>query len=170
MAATIRLHIWTGAAADTDGGSAASFSFLTADSALDTLEARINDPITIPASGCVESYEKWINACVSVAPANSVSTFEAWGTFPGSAAPTGTEWFVGTAACTAGSAPCVTTSSTATTDLASATSDSKFTWDSASYAAAGCQTAYLVNQLAVSNSACVGNWGACSLSYSYSEI
>lgn len=170
MAATIRLHVWTGADADTDGGSAASFSFLTADSALNTLAARINDPITIPASGCAESYEKWISACVSVSPANSVGTFEAWGTFPGSAAPTGTEWFVGIAGCTAGSAPCVTTSSTATTDLTTATSDSKFTWDSASYAAAGCQTGYLVNQLGVSNSACVGNWGPCSLSWSYSEV
>jgi hypothetical protein len=59
-----------------------------------------------------------------------------------------------------------------TTDLNDATSGAKAAWDAASYAAATCSTAYLVLQLQVANTACVGNWGGangCSLSYSYDE-
>jgi len=150
MAATVTLHVWTGADANTDGGSAASFSFGSADAATDTLAWRISNPITIPSSNCAYSYEKWISACIHTAPTNNVNTFEIWGTFPAQTAPTG--------------------STVATSSLGDATSDSKYTWDSASYAAAACQTAYVVNQLQVTSSACVGNWGACDLSYSYSEV
>jgi len=170
MAATVILHVWTGADANTDGGSAASFSFLSADSADNDLADRINNPITIPSSNCAYSYEKWLSACVHTAPANSVGTFEIWGTFPAQLAPTGTCWLVGTAACTAGSIPSVTSSSIATSSLGGATSDAKYTWDSASYAAATCQTAYVINQLQVTTTACVGNFGPCDLSYSYSEL
>jgi len=170
MAATVTLHVWTGADANTDGGSAASFSFGSADAATDTLAWRISNPITIPSSNCAYSYEKWISACIHTAPTNNVNTFEIWGTFPAQTAPTGTCWLVGTAACASGATPVVTTSTVATSSLGDATSDSKYTWDSASYAAAACQTAYVVNQLQVTSSACVGNWGACSLSYSYSEV
>ena len=92
MAATVTLHVWIGADANTDGGSAASFSFLSIDSALDTGAARISNPITIPSSGCDYSYEKWISACVGVVPSNNVSNFKIWGTFPAQLAPTGTCW------------------------------------------------------------------------------
>lgn len=172
MAATITLHVWTSTDANTDGGSAASFSFGSADAATDTAAWRISNPITIPSSNCAYSYEKWLSACIHTAPTNNVSNFEVWGTFPAQTAPTGTCWLVGTAACTAGSAPSVTSSSIATSSLGDATSDSKYEWDSASYAAAACQTAYVVNQLQVTTTACVGNWATngCDLSYSYDEV
>lgn len=169
MAATITLHVWTGTDANTDGGSAASFSFLSADGASNLQADRISNPITIPSSNCSYSYEKWISACVGVVPSNNVSNFEIWGTFPAQLAPTGTCWLVGTAACASGATPVDTSSTVATSSLGSATSGAKGTWDSASYAAAACQTAYVVNQLQVTTTACVGDWGACSLSYSYDE-
>lgn len=172
MAATIQLHVWTGTDADTDGGSATSFSFLTADSAGNDAACRINNPITIPAAACAYSYEKWISACISVVPSNSVGNFQIWGTAPGQAYPTGTCWVVGTAACAAGAAPIVTVSTVATSSLTDATSGGKYTWDAASYAAAACQTAYVVSQLQVTTTACVGDWvsGGCDLSYSYDEL
>lgn len=169
MAATIRLHVWTGADANTDGGSADSFSFLDADSALDTLAVRIAYPIDIPTTGCDYSYEKWLSACVSVVPTNNVGTFEIWGSPPDEAFATGTCWLVGAAACTAGSTPTNTSSSIATSSLADATSDSKAEWDAASYHDAACQTAYLVMALQATTTATVGNWGPCSLNYSYKE-
>ena len=88
---------------------------------------------------------------------------------PAQLAPTGTCWVVGTAACDSGVTPIVTVSTVATSSLGDATSDSKYTWDSASYAAAACQTAYVVSQLQVTTTACVGSWGSCDLSYSYDE-
>lgn len=172
MAATIRLHVWTGANANTDGGSADSFSFLTADSADNVLAERIANPITIPSSACAYSYEKWISACISVVPANNVGNFQIWGTPPAQTHPVGTCFLVGTAACAAGATPVVTTSTVATSDLGAATSSAKATWDAASYVAAACQTAYVVMQLQVGTAACVGNWGGangCALSYSYDE-
>jgi len=169
MAATITLHVWTGADANTDGGSATSFSFLSADSAADTLSDRQSNPITIPSSGCAYSYEKYISACIGASPANSVGNFQIWGTPPAQTHPVGTCWLVGVAACNAGAAPVNTTSSVATSDLAAATSGAKATWDAASYAAPACQTAYVVSQLQVTTTACVGNWGSCDLSYSYDE-
>lgn len=170
MAATIQLHVWTGTDANTDGGSATSFSFLSADSAGDDAACRINNPITIPAAACAYSYEKWISACISVVPSNNVSAFKIWGTAPGPAYPTGTCWLVGTAACAAGATPVNTSSTVATSSLTDATSGAKYDWDTASYAAAACQTAYVVNQLQVTTTACVGDWGACDLSYSYDEV
>ena len=174
MAATIQLHVWTGAAAGTDGGSATSFSFLNIDSALDTAAARISNPITIPTSGCAYSYEKWISACVTASPANNVSNFQMWGTPPVQAFPTGTCWMVGTATSAAGSTPVNTAMAAgkSPSNLATATSGAKYTWDAASYAAAGSSTQYLVMQLHITTTACVGNWGGtgCALSYSYSEV
>ena len=170
MAATITLHVWTGADANTDGGSAASFSFLSADSAADSQGDRVANPISIPSSNCAYSYEKWVSACIHTAPTNNVSNFEVWGTFPAQTAPTGTCWLIGTAACASGATPVNTTSSVATSSLGDATSYSKYTWDSASYAAAACQTAYVVSQLQVGTAACVGDWGPCDLNYSYDEV
>ena len=170
MAATINLHVWTGADANTDGGSAATFSFLTIDSALDTLSDRQSNPITIPTSACAYSYEKWVSACIGAVPSNSVGNFKVWGTPPAQTHPVGTCWLVGVAACAAGATPVVTSSTVATSDLGAATSGAKATWDAASYAAAACQTAYVVSQLQVTTTACVGNFGACDLSYSYDEL
>ena len=170
MAATINLHVWTGTNADTDGGSAASFSFLSADSAADAAADRISNPITIPSSNCAYSYEKWLSACIGAAPSNNVSAFKVWGAFPAQAAPTGTCWLVGTAACASGATPVNTTSSVATSSLGGATSDAKYDWDTASYAAAACQTAYVVSQLQATTTACVGSWGPCDLNYSYDEV
>lgn len=173
MAATITLHVWTGADADTDGGSAESFSFGSADAATDTAAWRVSNPITIPAAGCSYSYEKWISACLGTAPANNVGNFQIWGSPPAQAYPTGTCWLVGTALCTAGSTPTNTSSSIATSSLAAATSGGKFAWDAASYAAATCQTRYVVNMLQVTTTACVGNFAGaegCSLNYSYDEV
>lgn len=172
MAATVTLHVWTGTDANTDGGSATSFSFLTADSAADSLADRQSNPITIPAAACAYSYEKWVSACIHTAPANSVGNFQIWGTPPAQTHPVGTCWVVGTAACASGATPVVTVSSVATSDLGAATSGAKATWDAASYAAAACQTAYVVSQLQITSSACVGNWGSdsCALSYSYDEL
>ena len=173
MAATIQLHVWTGAAAGVDGGSATSFSFLAIDSALDTAGARLSNPISLPAAGaCAYSYEKWISACVSVVPANKVEAFKVWGTAPVQTYPAATCWIYGTVASGAGATPVVTVSTVATTNLGLATSDAKATWDAASYAAAGCSTRYLVSQLHIGAAACIGNWGGvsgCSLSYSYDE-
>lgn len=173
MAATIRLHVWTGTDANTDGGSAAAFSFLSIDSALDTAPARLSNPIDIPSSGCAYSYEKWISACISVAPTNNVSNFQIWGSAPAATYPTGTCWLVGTAACASGATPVNTTSSVATSDLGAAASGSKGTWDAASYSDAACQTRYLVSQLQVTTTATAGFWVAggagCSLNYSYQE-
>jgi hypothetical protein len=170
MAAEIRLHVYTGTDAGTDGGSAASFSFLSTDSAADDQATRVSYPITIPTSGCAYSYEKWISACVSVAPDNNVSNFQVWGTPPAQAFPTGTCWLVGTADFASGSTPTDTSSSIATSSLADATSDSKYAWDSASYAAAGSMTDYLVSQLQVTTTATAGDWGPCDLAYSYDEV
>lgn len=172
MAATITLHAWTGTGACTDGGSTAAFSFLSIDSALDTLAARLSNPIDIPSSGCAYSFEKWITACVSVAPTNNVSNFQVWGSPPAAAFDTGTCWLVGTAACGNGVAPVNTTSSVATSSLAAAGSGAKGAWDAASYAAAACETAFLVSQLQVVAAAGAGNWGGangCVLNYSYQE-
>jgi len=169
MAAEIRLHVWTGADANTDGGSAESFSFLSTDSALNTEAARLSYPIDIPSSGCDYSYEKWISACISVAPTNNVSNFQIWGSAPGQAYATGTCWLVGTAACDAGAEPVETSSTVATSSLTDATSGAKYTWDSASYSDAACQTAYVVMQLQTTTTATAGNWGPCNLNYSYNE-
>ena len=174
MAATIQLHVWTGAAAGTDGGSATSFSFLNIDSALDTEAARISNPITIPTTACAYSYEKWISACVTAVPANNVSNFQMWGTPPAQAYPTGTCWMVGTAASAAGSTP-VNTDMAAVkspSNLALATSGAKYAWDAASYAAAGCSTRYLVMQLHITTTPTAGCWVAngCVLNYSYDEV
>jgi len=170
MAAEIRLHVFTGTDASTDGGSAASFSFLSIDSAADDQSARVSNPISIPSSGCAYSYEKWISACVSVAPDNNVSNFQVWGSPPGQAFPAGTCWLVGTAPYGSGSTPTDTSSSIATSSLADATSGAKYTWDSASYAAAGSMTRYLVMQLQVEASASPGDWGPCDLNYSFDEV
>ena len=174
MAATVTLHVWTGADANTDGGIYESFSFLTADSAASAAADRISSPITIPSSGSAYSYEKWISACIGVAPANSVGNFKVWGSAPAQTYPTGTCWLYGAVACTGGSAPVVTVSPNATADIGTATSGAKGTWDAASYAATGCQTAYLVMQLMVVSTAAVGNWvsgaAGCVLNYSYDEV
>jgi len=117
MAAEIRLHVFTGTDAATDGGSAAAFSFLSADSAENDQATRVAYPISVPSSGCSYSYEKWISGCVSIAPNNKVGNFQVWGTPPGQAFPTGTCWLVGTAPWGSGSAP-TGTSFIATSSLA----------------------------------------------------
>jgi hypothetical protein len=171
MAATITLHVWTGASAHTDGGAASEFNFGSADAADDTAAWRLSNPITIPAAGCAYSYEKYISACLGTAPNNSVGNFQIWGSPPTGSYATGTCWLIGVAACVNETAdPVNTTSAIATSSLADATSGAKGTWDAASYAAAACETAYLVSQLQVYSTACVGNWGACDLNYSYDEL
>ncbi len=173
MAATITLHVWTGTNANVDGGSTPDFSFGTADDPTDDSGWRISNPITIPAAGSAYSYEKYISACIGVVPSNNVGNFQIWGTAPAQTYPTGTCWLVGVAACAAGADPVVTSSTVATSSLGAATSGGKAEWDAASYAAAACQTAYVVHQLQVVGAACVGNWGGangCALSYSYDEV
>jgi hypothetical protein len=177
MAATINLIVWRSTNAATKAGSATELSFLTADTAgdpeLEDSACRINNPITIPAAACAYSYTKHISACINVAPANSVGNFQIWGTYPAATPPAGTCVLYGTEASGAGTTPHVTLNSVGTAALNSATSGAKAAWDAASYAAATCSTQYLVLQLQVANSACVGNWGGangCALSYSYDEV
>jgi hypothetical protein len=99
MAATITLHVWTGASAHTDGGAASEFNFGSADAADDTAAWRLSNPITIPAAGCAYSYEKYISACLGTAPNNSVGNFQIWGSPPTGSYATGTCWLIGVAAC-----------------------------------------------------------------------
>lgn len=173
MAATIHLIQWRDTDAGTKGGSATAFSFLSADLAGDPAlvdaTCRVNNPLTVPSSGCIYSYSVHLSACINASPANYVKNFQVWGTFPAQAPPTGTCVLFITEACGAGTTP--TDRLLATGDLNDATSDSKAAWDAASYAAPTCSTGYLVLQLQVANTACVGNWGTtgCSLSYSYDE-
>jgi hypothetical protein len=174
MAATINLIQWRSTNAATKGGSTTDFSFLSADLAGDPdlvdAACRINNPITIPAAACDYSFTVHLSACINAVPSNYVKNFQIWGTFPAQTPPAGTCVLYNTEASGAGTTP--TDSLLVTTDLNDATSGAKAAWDAASYAAATCSTGYLVLQLQVANTACVGNWGGangCSLSYSYDE-
>jgi len=173
MAATINLIQWRSTNAATKAGSASALSFLSADVAgdPDLIDAacRINNPIAIPAAACDYSYTVHVSACISVAPANYVKNFQIWGSYPAQTPPTGTCMLYGTEASGAGTTPTDSLNPVGTAALDAATSDSKAAWDAASYAAATCSTQYLVMQLQVANSACVGDWGACDLNYSYDE-
>jgi hypothetical protein len=176
MAATINLIQWRSTNAATKAGSASALAFLSADVTGDPdlvdSACRINNPITIPAAACDYSYTVHISACINSAPSNYVKNFQIWGTYPAQTPPTGTCVLYGTEASGAGTTPHDTLNSVGTAALDSATSDSKAAWDAASYAAATCSTQYLVMQLQVANTACVGNWGGangCALSYSYDE-
>ena len=176
MAATIQIIGWYGANAATKAGSHPDISFLNVatagDPELEDSSCRINNPITIPAAACDYSFTKHISACINSAPSNYVKNFEVWGAYPNQTPPTGTCVLYGTEASGAGTTPHDTVSTVGTDALDAATSDSKATWDSASYSDATCSTGYLVLQLQVANTACVGNWGGangCALNYSYDE-
>lgn len=172
MAATINLIMWRSTNAATKAGSATEISFLSADVAgdpeLEDSACRINNPITIPAAACAYSFSKHISACINSAPTNSVGNFQMWGSFTAQTPPAGTCVLYATEASGAGTTP--TNSLLATADLNDATSDSKATWDAASYHDATCSTGYLVLQLQVANTACVGTWTSCVLNYSYDEL
>lgn len=172
MAATIQLHGWYGADAATDAGSCTEISFMSVatdgDPTLEDAACRVTNAITIPGTAtCQLSYSKHISACLTTAPTTYVKNFQIWGSFTAQTPPTGTCVLYLAEASGAGTTPADTL--IATGDLNDATSGGKATWDAASYSDAGCSTAFLVLQLSVANTACVGTWGPCNLNYSYDE-
>lgn len=162
MAATITIHVYTGASGTTVSGSVTGIDMISADNASNSLANRVANPV----SACSYSYEKWLSACITAPPSNNVSNFQVWSYGDGWDTSTSLLW--GT--CINASTPVNTVSSVATTDLNLSTSAAKAAWDAASYAATGCTTDKLVLQLKVFTAASAGNWTQETVYYSYDEV
>lgn len=161
MAATITIHVYTGASGGTVSGSVTGIDLISADNASNTLANRVANPI----SACSSSYEKYISACITAPPTNNVSNFQLWGD---EAVMTGTCLLYGFT--TQASLPGATTSSVATIDFTTAASTAKAAWDTASYAATGCAIQFAVFQLRAFTAASAGNWTQETIYYSYDEV
>jgi hypothetical protein len=160
MAATLGLHVYTGASAGTESGVVTGIDLISADNATNSLANRQANPITVGTS----SYEKWLKLKISATPDNAVSNFLVWGD---GGVDTSTDLEVGVTA--SGATPTDGGSTVATNDFTTYTSGNKLTWDAGPYTNTNDTTDYLVFQLNVDSDASPGNWTQETVSYSYDE-
>lgn len=163
MAATLVLAVKTGGGAGSFTDSVGGIDLESADNALNTIENRQANPITVGTN----SYEKWIALKITATPSNYVKSFQVW--FAASVSASTTLYMTGqyvtyqqgtTAASTLANAVATTY-----------TAGNKALWDTTTYTAAntGSYTKFLVLQLAVAASAGPGTWGQQTVNYSYDE-
>jgi len=162
MAATVDIHVNTGASAGSESSAvtASGFDLMSADNATNSTANRAAYPITANS----QSYEKWITAKVTTAPDNAVDNFQLWGD---GAVTSSTDLYVGVTA--TGVTPTSGNSTPATNDWATYTSGNKFAWHATDMTGAGSLTDFAVFQLDVDADAAAGNWTQEVINYSYDE-
>jgi len=162
MAATLVLAV-SNSSGPTVTDAVSGIDLESADNALNTIENRQANPITVGTN----SYEKWIRLKITATPANYVQSFKVW--FDSAVDASTTLWFTG--AYVTYQQGTTATSTIANADATTYTSGNKAVWDNAQYTAGqtGAYTRHLVLQLEVGSDAGPGNWTQETVNYSYDE-
>lgn len=170
MAATISVHVYTGASAATESAAQTGISFLSIDSAATDGTTRQNNPVVAGTA----SFEKHIRLKCTAAPAVSWGNVKFWtDATPTSNVALRAKLNVGTGGATPGTGDTTPTATAMTgdADAYSYTSGAKGTWDATTYdTVLNKVSKAMLLQLQPNTSATPGAWPQETLSYSYDEV
>jgi len=141
-------------------GAVSGIDFESADNAVNSLDNRKTNPITVSEN----SYEKWLRARVDAAPDNYVRAFKVWGD---GGVQANTALYYGITG--TGITPVATKSAVAVHNFDAQVVGAKATWDDTEYAAETDLTDFLVFQLCTVATATPGNWTQETINYEYEE-